>query len=415
VSRVRRGTGSTASEAARLPGIGAPDTPARAVAGSARQDWFWLWDVYYLAGGAVVIALVLDPVHPPFERFVAAGCVVAMLAWYWLVGRPAILAGNQGRPGWVFVAGLLGVIALAVWALPMTAYALFIACPMAFMALPLRGALVAVLALNAVPVGVAGLRGLDKLQPSVTTAVLGLAFALLAGTYLDRTIRINQERADLIAELTTSRSEVERLSLEAGAAAERSRLAGDIHDTLAQGFTSVITLCQAAQAALDSDRSRAHEHLDLAVRTARENLAEARALVAALTPAALDDSSLEDALARLVNAFRAEAGVTAALEITGLAGRLCTRAEVVLLRTAQEALTNVRRHARASTVRVQLAYSADAVVLTVADDGAGFDATAPHHGYGLVGMAARAETLGAVLGVDTAVGRGTTVRLEVPR
>ena len=120
----------------------------------------------------------------------------------------------------------------------------------------------------------------------------------------------SSERAHLIAELEASRAEVARLSHEAGVAAERARLAGEIHDTLAQGFTSIITLVQAAESEALRD-----ERLALAVRTARENLAESRALVAALAPSALGSGSLHDAVRRQAARFTEETGVPAPVRI----------------------------------------------------------------------------------------------------
>jgi signal transduction histidine kinase len=231
--------------------------------------------------------------------------------------------------------------------------------------------------------------------------------AVWLGVWIDRVVRQSTERAELIAELEASRAEVARLSHEAGVAAERARLAGEIHDTLAQGFTSIITLLQAADPAL------ADERLALAVRTARENLAESRALVAALAPPALGDGSLLDAVRR--QAARAGEGATAtpAFRSTGEPRPLPTAVEVVLLRAAQEALTNVRRHAAAGEVSVVLAYEEDRVRLVVRDDGRGFD---PGHrpGSGLDGMRARAEQVGGVLTVRSEPGAGATIELEVP-
>ena len=140
--------------------------------------------------------------------------------------------------------------------------------------------------------------------------------------------------------------------------AERHRLAGEIHDTLAQGFTSIVTLLQAGQASLDA-ASPARRHLDLALLTARENLAEARTLVTALTPATLEAGTLGDTVRRVTSATGAQAGIEAHAEVTGTARRLPTGTEVVLLRVCQEALANVRKHAAARQVRVRLCYAAD--------------------------------------------------------
>jgi signal transduction histidine kinase len=216
-------------------------------------------------------------------------------------------------------------------------------------------------------------------------------------------VRQSDERAALIRQLDASRAEVSRLSHEAGVLAERQRLAGEIHDTIAQGLSSVVMLIQAAQA--EPDRSRAGRHLTLAAATARDNHDEARALVAALTPPALDGSSLPDALRRLAGT----------LSVTGSPRPLPTPVEVVLLRSAQEALSNARKHAGAASVAVSLSYEREGpVVLEVRDDGAGFDVGSDTGGYGLRGMRSRVELVAGTLAVTSSPGAGTTVRVAIP-
>ena len=136
-------------------------------------------------------------------------------------------------------------------------------------------------------------------------------------------IEQSRERGQLIERLEASRAEVARLSHETGVAAERARLAGEIHDTLAQGFTSIITLLQAVDPGLSDER------LALAVRTAKENLAEARALVAALSPSALASGSLPDSVRRQASRFAEETGTPADLRLTGEERELPTAVSVV--------------------------------------------------------------------------------------
>jgi signal transduction histidine kinase len=229
----------------------------------------------------------------------------------------------------------------------------------------------------------------------------------------ERSERISDERAALIRELNSTRAEVARLSREAGIAEERQRLAGDIHDTVAQGLSSVVMLVEAADVVLTRDPAAARAHLTLAARTARENLDETRAIVAALTPSPLTDASLADALGRLVERFRQDVGAATSMDIAGDARPVPTGTEVVLLRVAQEALNNVRKHAGASTVSLTLAYGAQTVSVQVRDDGCGFDVAALAPGYGLGGMQTRVEQVGGRLSIASTPGAGTTVRTEV--
>jgi signal transduction histidine kinase len=240
-----------------------------------------------------------------------------------------------------------------------------------------------------------------------------MVIAILMGTFIDRTTRESARRAELIEELKASQAEVARLSREAGTATERARLAREIHDTLAQGFTSIITLVQAAESELDDDRAKLEKHLTLAVRTARENLQEARAMVAALAPSALDSGSLDDAVRRQVERLGEETGIEAGYRTVGTVSELPIAVEVVLLRAVQEALSNVRKHAEARAVTVVLRFTDPAVTLTVTDDGIGF--AAAETGFGLAGMRARVEQVSGTLIIQSTPGYGTRLELEVPR
>ena len=131
-----------------------------------------------------------------------------------------------------------------------------------------------------------GLRS-PNLSMAVAVTLVGVVAAPVIGTVIITSMRQRRQLAELVAELAATRAESARLSREAGAAAERERLAREIHDTLAQGFTSIVTLAQAVEPELESDIAEAKRHIELIRETARENLAEARAMVAELTPSPL--------------------------------------------------------------------------------------------------------------------------------
>jgi signal transduction histidine kinase len=295
-------------------------------------------------------------------------------------------------------------------------FALFAVCPLAFMTLDLREAIFVVVPANLLPVFDSliedGWR--TTLYGFIPGTLLTITFAVLLGTWIHRIVSQSEERAQLIRELEASREEVSRLSREAGVAGERARLAAEIHDTLAQGFTSLVTLVQAAESELDGDRAKARRHLELAARTARENLGEARALVAGLMPSALGTGSLDEAIRRQLERLAEETPIKATYRVEGESTGLPTVTEVVLLRAVQESLTNVRKHSGASEVSIRLRVNGSAARLRVADDGAGFDTSRPPDGFGLVGMRSRAAQVGGSLSVHSGES-GTTVELEVPR
>lgn len=201
---------------------------------------------------------------------------------------------------------------------------------------------------------------------------------------------------------------------------ERSRLAREIHDTLAQGFAGIVTQLQAAEEALD-DASRAR-HTQAAIALARDGLAEARRSVQALRPAALDAMRLPDAVGQLARTWSERTGIPCEVSASGDAAALPTDVEVALLRTAQEALANVERHSGARRVRLTLSTDATGTRLEVRDDGCGFDPDAPaaerdhadQGGFGLVAMRERVESVAGGLVVESRPGHGTAIRAEVP-
>ena len=208
----------------------------------------------------------------------------------------------------------------------------------------------------------------------------------------------------------------------AGVSSERQRLARDIHDTLAQAFTSIVMKLEAAEDRLPSDLSAVQQYLDQARSIARESLTEARRYMWALRPESLERSSLPEALARLAERWSEESGVATSVNVTGKPHSLIPEAEVTLLRVAQEALTNCRKHARARQTVISLSYMNNLVTLNVQDDGVGFD---PAHlrpdsseqsagGFGLAGMRERVEQLRGTLMVESAPGEGCTLMVAVP-
>jgi len=377
-----------------------------------------LWEIYFGVAFVAVAGFVLgvDQQEPVAERIAVTGLLIGMAAWYWGFGRRIIRRGDSDWRNYAFQAGLLALYLPAVAMVDSTSFVLFALCPMAYMSMPLIPAsVVVVVASLALPA--AHLAQTGDVQQTVTgplpISVIIIASSSIIAVTIVRTERRSAERAALIEELASTRAEVARLSWEAGIAEERQRLAGEIHDTVAQGLSSVVMLVQAADAALTTDPEAARGHLTLAARTARENLDEARALVGALTPASLADASLVDALRRLTDRFSTDAGIQAVCTVEGEVRALPTSVEVVLLRVAQEALTNVRKHSGAREVSLRLVFTAGTAVLDVRDDGCGFDVAALPTGYGLDAMRNRVEQVGGRLTVHSAPRTGTTLRTEI--
>ena len=197
--------------------------------------------------------------------------------------------------------------------------------------------------------------------------------------------------------------------------AERNRMARDIHDTLAQGFTGVIVQLEAAGEAMSQSRTaRVSDHLDQAGELARESLREARRSMQALRPQALEGKQLSEALRDLVKKMTAGTTVKAEFTSQGEQQKLPPEWEANLLRIGQEVLTNVLRHARASEFNVLLVFDSRAIRLNLRDDGCGFDPKRRHEGFGLQGMRERAEGMGGQLSIESANGKGTMISIVLP-
>jgi two-component system NarL family sensor kinase len=203
-------------------------------------------------------------------------------------------------------------------------------------------------------------------------------------------------------------------------AEERTRLAREIHDTLAQGLTAIALNIEGAMHRMDAHPDQARERLERALAMARENLEDARRSVLDLRGAAgLEGKPLAEALAGLARAFTSDTGVPATVRAASV-GPLPLRTELELYRIAQEALTNVRKHARARKVEIALRRRGPTLSLSVRDDGRGFAhgrrmaSSGSDRGQGLIGMRERARLLGGRLEISSGAERGTRVVARVP-
>ena len=196
---------------------------------------------------------------------------------------------------------------------------------------------------------------------------------------------------------------------------ERTRIARELHDIVAHSVTTMVVQAGAAEQVVEDDPAYVRAALASIRATGSSALADMRRVVEILRdveqPGSLAPQPGVDALPALVEDTRS-AGLAATLEVEGTVRPLPSGIDVAAYRIVQEALTNVRRHARASTVRVGLAYDADALRIEVADDGVG--ATNPRGGHGLIGMRERATLYGGALVAESPTGSGFTVRAVLP-
>ncbi|MEV4277610.1 sensor histidine kinase [Actinoplanes xinjiangensis] len=232
------------------------------------------------------------------------------------------------------------------------------------------------------------------------------------------TLERNAERTRMVHQLQATMRENAGLhaqllvqAREAGVLDERQRMAAEIHDTLGQGLTGIITQLQAARRGKDWQR-----HVDIAIRLARDSLAEARRSVHAVGPGHLATAPLDQALRAVVTEWGDRNETTAEFTVTGTVRPMHPEIEQTLLRTAQEALANAARHAGASRVGLTLSYMEDVATLDVRDDGIGFDPARAGDGggFGLTAMRRRVDRLAGTLEIESAPGAGTAISASVP-
>jgi signal transduction histidine kinase len=200
---------------------------------------------------------------------------------------------------------------------------------------------------------------------------------------------------------------------------ERQRLAAEIHDTLAQGLAGIITQLEAAEG-LPGNGAERRNDIEKAQTLARQSLTEARRSVQALRPSELENSRLHDAIQRLTKEWSAASRVTVRVQTVGEPVTLRPEVEVAMFRVAQEALTNIAKHAHASRVGLTVSYLGDVVRLDVRDDGAGFDVAAAAaedradgNGYGLSAMRQRVQRMGGDIDIESSAD-GTAISASVP-
>ncbi|MFC5149978.1 sensor histidine kinase [Streptomyces aureoversilis] len=321
--------------------------------------------------------------------------------------------GNRVLPP----AGYLWVLALGLGAmagLPGGGAALFIVSLPHFWIFASRPRSAVVLSGVAAAATVAGsiARSGEFFSGNAAFALIGYTAGVLLGLMVHRIVREGDERADLLgAELKDAQQRLAEAHRRQGAVEERERLAREIHDTLAQGFASIIVLAEAARSHLGTDPGRAAQQLLSIERTARENFAEARVLVGSAPQSGLAPGSVALTLRRTLDRFAEDTGLTVDAELPDIDCDQQTR--IALLRCTQESLANVRKHAAASTVGVVLGLHLHGVELEITDDGRGF-VVEEAGGFGLDGMRKRLAELGGELTVTSSPGDGTRVLALLP-
>ncbi|GAA0946582.1 sensor histidine kinase [Nonomuraea longicatena] len=387
---------------------------------------------YTLLAGLVILKVVTETSAGRFPYVDVGLCAIAAA---WMLGMFTLRPAWRDRPGimGVFFTGLLLITAILVVRSPM--FGLFTPAPFiyAFTLLSWPSRLPAVAAV-AVAAGVAQASSVDSTTGiglvlfmtiiiANVTLMVGTAWVLRLAEKekeqrlqtLDELSRTNRLLETTLAENAGLHTQLLVQAREAGVLDERRRMAQEIHDTVAQGLTGIVAQLQAAE--------QRHEvpapwrrPFDAVKTLARESLSEARRSVDALRPEPLESARLDDALADVADRWSAAHGLAVRFTTTGTARPIAPETEFALLRTAQEALANVAKHARASGAWVTLSYLDHEVALDVRDDGRGFDQEPrpASGGFGLSIMRQRVEGLSGTLRIESEPGAGTGISACVP-
>ncbi|WP_235854652.1 sensor histidine kinase [Nonomuraea aridisoli] len=388
---------------------------------------------YTLLAALVVLMLIVQPVDE--SMVVDLGLCGLAAAWmlFMFTLRPAWW--ERPRIMGVFFVGLVVINAVLVARNP--AFGLFTPAPYiyAFTILPWPWRLpgVAVVAVVAGSAQASDVTKTTAVGLTIYAAVLVANIVMMCGTawFLHLAEREEEQRVQALAELSRANRMLEATlaenaglhaqllaqAREAGVLDERQRMAREIHDTLAQGLTGIITQLQAAEQ-MHEPPPQWRRPFEAVKRLARDSLAEARRSVDALRPEPLETGRLSDALADVTGRWSKLHGLAVQVTTTGTVRPMPPEAEFALLRTAQEALANVAKHADATRVGVTLSYLENEVALDVRDDGAGFDPagfeSGTEGGFGLTIMRQRIEGLSGILRIESEPGAGTGISACIP-
>jgi signal transduction histidine kinase len=377
------------------------------------EQWDWVW--HFSAYGLLILNIIFvynsDPGIVDFSFFLLLSALLGL--WYIpFVNISTLRIWDHPKrgalylvPGWAIWAGLISLTADSLLLIG-------IFFPLVFSRFPI---------LWATGITIFQTLGLYflyiMLYPTehwflILMIVLGLLIiSTIIGAFISSIIKQSTERQRLIDDLTRSRANLMRVEREAGRLTERQRLARDIHDTLAQHFTSIIMHLSAAK---HSNPESLQSEVQQAEDAAREGLNEIRRIVLDMQPEQIEKASLVEAVEEMAARWSAENRVQVKMKVTGTPHFLPSSAETALLRISQEAMHNINKHAQAKNVNITFSFMEDLFVMDIVDDGLGFDPSKTSNGFGLKTMQGRIEELGGILTIESERGRGTAIAVSLP-
>ncbi|HEX4443812.1 MAG TPA: sensor histidine kinase [Galbitalea sp.] len=379
----------------------------------AQSRW---WTIAVIAAGIVLSALVILERVSPARTIGAIATTIAIVVIWLILGKRALVDGRYG----IAISIAFGLLASASTGFESSMATIqCVVYPVIWAVLiRTRTAVIANVCI-AVGMGIGMFIGLDATTDAFVIAStiegLSLIFSLALGLWITSIADTSEERRTLIHQLEAAQNELAALSRNAGAASERERLAREIHDTIAQDLTGLVLTAQRGRRELAAGNPAAAEkQLAILEENARNALTETRSLVASGAAVGVEGGGLAVALSRLAERFERETGIVVTVSADD-AAVLDRDAEVVLLRCAQEALANVRKHSAAGTVILTLTVLDGELSLRISDDGAGFDPAQPSSGFGITGLRERLGLVRGTLDILAEPGRGTTLVATLPQ
>jgi len=377
------------------------------------EQWDWVW--HFSAYGLLILNIIFvynsEPGITTFSFFLVLSALLGL--WYIPFVNISTLRTweNPKRgalylvPGWAIWGGLISLTNQSLMLI-----GIFL--PVVFSRFPIRWA-----------IGITIFQTLGlyflyiMLYPTehwllILMIILGLLIiSTIIGAFISSIIKQSTDRQRLIDDLTRSRANLMRVEREAGRLTERQRLARDIHDTLAQHFTSIIMHLSAAK---HTNPQSVQSEVQQAEDAAREGLDEIRRIVWDMQPEQIEKASLVEAVEELAARWSAENSVQVRMKVTGTPRSLTSSAETALLRISQEAMHNINKHAQAKNVNITFSFMEDIFVMDIADDGLGFEPSKITNGFGMKTMRDRAEELSGTLTIESERGRGTAIAVSLP-
>jgi len=377
------------------------------------EQWDWVW--HFSAYGLLILNVIFvynsDPGIENFSFFLFLSALLGL--WYFpFINISTLRIWDHPKrgvlylvPGWAIWAGLISLTNQSLMLI-----GIFL--PLVFSRFPIRWAT------GITIFQILGLYFLYiMLYPTedwflILMIILGLLFiSTIIAVFISSIIIQSTERQRLIDDLTRSQANLMKAEREAGRLTERQRLARDIHDTVAQHFTSIIMHLAAAK---HSSPEAVQSEVQQAEEAAREGLGEIRRIIWDMQPEQIEKASLVEAVEELAARWSAENRVQVKMRVTGTPRSLPSSAETALLRISQEAMHNIKKYAQAKNVNITFSYMEDLFVMDIADDGLGFEPSKIRNGFGMKTMRDRAEELNGTLTVESEPGTGTAIAVSIP-